>query len=215
MRDKIEQPWGVSAFGAASVQALPELVRIKFKIVNTQETPSAAFDVASAAVTEVRAALRRHGIADGAVKASRLSLVTATRYIEGAHRFVGYQCVAGFAVESADLDGSRQLLVDLVAAGANEIEDVDFDVTGKPALRAEARRGAVAAARAKAELYAEAAGVRLGAVVHIEDVDSDGPGADKYRSHATDAADAAAQDLAPGYVIVNAAVLLGFALRSD
>ncbi|WP_344499338.1 SIMPL domain-containing protein [Dactylosporangium maewongense] len=211
----IGQPWGVSVFGAASVKAVPELVRIRFKVVRTLETAAEALDSASAAVGEVRHVLRRHGIPDAAVQASRLSLVTATRYVDGDSRFAGYRCVAGFSVESADLDGSRQLLVDLVAAGANEIEGVDFDVTGKPALRAEARRKAVAAARAKAELYAEAAGVRVGAVLHIEDVDPESPGVNRYRGHASGSGEAADQDLAPGHVIVSAAVMLGFALAHD
>jgi len=43
-------------------------------------------------------------------------------------------------VESANLDHVQQLLVDVVAAGANEIEAVDFDVIGKGDMRAQARR---------------------------------------------------------------------------
>ena len=194
----IERPWGVTAYGTASVQALPDLVRVRFKIINREPTPSAAFDVASAAVSAVRTALRGHGVPDSAVKASRLNLATATEYIDGTNRSAGYRCVAAFSVESTYLDGVQQLLVDLVAAGANEIEGVDFDVTTKRALRAEARRKAVAAARAKAELYAEAAGIRLGAVLHIEDVDVDGHRQERYKSHSSYAGDAAAdQDLAP------------------
>jgi uncharacterized protein YggE len=73
-------------------------------------------------------------------------------------KFLGYQCVASFALHSSNLDDVQQLLVDLVAAGAHEIEWVEFDVTAKPELRAQARRQAVKAARNKAELYAEAAG---------------------------------------------------------
>ncbi|GAA3219456.1 SIMPL domain-containing protein [Dactylosporangium siamense] len=212
----IGRPWGVTAYGAASVKALPDLVRVRFKIVNREQTPSAAFDAASAAVSAVRTALRSQGVADSAVKASRLNLATSTEYIDGAHRFAGYRCVAAFSVESTDLDGVQRLLVDLVAAGANEIDGVDFDVTTKRELRAEARRKAVAAARAKAELYAEAAGVRLGAVLHIEDVDVDGHGQERYKSGHSYASDAAAdQDLAPGHVIVNAAVTLGFAISHD
>jgi uncharacterized protein YggE len=61
-------------------------------------------------------------------------------------------------VDSRELDGVQQLLVDVVAAGANEIQAMSFDVIDKPALRAEARN---AAARRKAQLYADAAGVRL------------------------------------------------------
>jgi uncharacterized protein YggE len=104
------------------------------------------------------------------------------------------------------------MLVDLVEAGANEIDSVDFDVTSKGEMRAEARRQAVQAARRKAELYAEAAGVRLGAVVHIDDVDPETVGHERYRSHAAGGA-AADQDLAPGHVVVSAAVILGFSIN--
>jgi uncharacterized protein YggE len=65
---------------------------------------------------------------------------------------------AAAVIAVATLLAVQQLLVDVVAAGANEIEAVDFDVIGKDDMRAEARRQAVAAARRKAELYADAAG---------------------------------------------------------
>jgi uncharacterized protein YggE len=141
-----------------------------------------------------------------------LDLKTATEYVDGTRKSVGYQCRAAFAVESGALDDVAALLVDVVA-GATEIEGVDFDVIAKHELRAEARRKAVAAARAKADLYAEAAGVRVGVVVHVEDVDPEQPGASRYRSHA-DAA-TTAQDLAPGHVVVSAAVILGYAVARD
>jgi hypothetical protein len=96
----------------------------------------------------VRSALREHGIGDAPVEGSRLDLKTATEYVDGTRKFVGYQCQAAFAVESGALDDVEPLLVDVVAAGANDIEGVDFDVAAKRELRAEARRKP-AAARAK------------------------------------------------------------------
>ncbi|MFV2017303.1 SIMPL domain-containing protein [Micromonospora sp. LOL_023] len=72
----------------------------------------------------------------------------------------------------------------------------------------------VAAARRKAELYAEAAGVRLGAVVHIDDVDPENVGHERYRGHGS-GGQASAQDLAPGHVVVSAAVILGFSITHD
>ncbi|SFO59557.1 SIMPL domain-containing protein [Actinomadura madurae] len=209
----VERPWGVTAYGAASVKAAPDLVRARFKVIRVEQTPSDAFAVASDAVQAVRRALRGHGVADGAVERSRLGLKSSWSY--GSERkFLGYECQAAFSVESADLDDVQGLLVDLVAAGANEIEAVEFDVTGKGDLRAEARREAVTAARRKAELYAEAAGVRIGAVIHIDDVDPEGAGFERYRGHGSGGA-ASPQDLAPGHVVVSAAVILGFSIARD
>lgn len=210
----VERPWGISAFGAASVKAIPDHVRIRFKIVRVEQAPATAFEAARTAVRAVRGVLREHGINDSAVEGSRLDLTTATEFVIGTRKFIGYQCQAAFAVQSAALDDVETLLVDLVAAGANEIEGVDFDVVAKRALRAEARRKAVAAARAKVDLYAQAAGVRVGAILHIEDVDPEQPGASRYRSHA-EAAATTAQDLAPGHIVVSAAVILGYAVTHD
>jgi uncharacterized protein len=79
---------------------------------------------------------------------------------------------------------------------------------------AQARRQAVAAARSKAELYAEAAGVRLGAVLHIDDVDPEHGSIQVYRSAAA-AGGPSPEDLAPGHVVVAAAVILGFSISHD
>jgi len=208
----IERPWGITTYGAASVKAMPDMVRIRFKVVRLEQTPSEAFAAASEAVRSVRRTLREHDVADAAVDRSRLDLKTLWEYGNN-RKFLGYQCQAAFAVESHNLDGVQQLLVDLVAAGAYEIEGVDFDVRAKPELRAQARRKAVDAARRKAELYAEAAGVRAGAVLHIDDVDSDDPRNQQYRSHSSFPGVALDEDLAPGHVVVFAAVMLGLAIN--
>lgn len=210
----IERPWGITAYGAASVKSMPDLVRARFRVIRVEQTPSDAFAAANDAVHQVRQALRRHAVPDSAVERSRLDMASSWSGYGPERKFLGYQCQAAFAVESANLDSVQQLLVDIVAAGANEIEAVDFDVVGKPDMRAEARRRAVAAARRKAELYAEAAEVRLGAVVHIEDVDPERAGAERHRGHGSGGA-AAAEDLAPGHVLVSAAVILGFSIAHD
>lgn len=210
----MERPWGVAAYGASSVKAMPDLVRARFKVIRVEQTPSQAFGAASDAVQAVRQTLRRHGISDAAVERSRLGLKSSWSYGGTERKFIGYECRASFAVESGALDDVQPLLVDLVAAGANEIDAVDFDVTGKGELRAQARRQAVGAARRKAELFAEAAGVRLGAVVHIDDVDPEQLGFERYRGPGVGGA-ASAENLAPGHVVVSAAVVLGFSINHD
>lgn len=209
----VQKAWGVVAYGAANMKAMPDLVWARFKVTRTEQTPTEAFAAASDAVRAVRQALRDHDVPDAAVERSRLDLRSSWSY--GAERkFVGYQCEASFSVESGNLDDVQPLLVDLVAAGANEIDAVEFDVTGKGELRAEARRQAVVAARRKAELYAEAAAVRLGAVLHIEDVDPERVGNEYYRGHNMGGA-ASPEDLAPGHVVVLAAVILGFSINHE
>jgi uncharacterized protein len=210
---RIERPWGITAYSTASVQAAPDLVRLRFHVSRVQQTPAQAFAAAAEAVGAVRQAIRACRVPDAGVQRSRLSLKSQWSYGND-RKFLGYQCQASFSVESRDLDGVQRLLVDIVAAGTNEIESVDFDVIDKPGLRAQARRAAVAAARRKAELYAAEAGVRLGAVVHIEDEDPERVQG-QYRSASSSEMGASELGLAPGHVVVSAAVTLGFAIAHD
>src|SRR5262245_23923688 len=94
----------------------------------TAQAPADALEAARSAVRGVRGSLREHGIGDEAVEGSRLDLKSAYEYGDGGRKFVGYQCQAAFAIESAGLDDVESLLIDIVAAGANEIEAVEFDV---------------------------------------------------------------------------------------
>jgi uncharacterized protein YggE len=207
----IQTPWGVSAYGAASVKAAPDLVRIRLVVERVEPSPKEAFEAGQANVTGLRNVLRRHDVPDAAVSASRLRLSSAWEGYGKEREFLGYRCEASFTIESGNLDGLQQLLIDVVDAGVNRVDEVVFDVHGKGELRAQARRKAVDAARAKALLYAEAAGVQLGPVVHIQDVDPESVGNERYRGHGS-GGDTAEEDLAPGHVVVSAAVLLGFSL---
>jgi uncharacterized protein YggE len=205
----LERPWGVVVRGTASVTAEPDLARLSFRIVRVEQSPAAAFDAVNAAVARVRTALSQHGLPDEAVRSSRLDLATEYSYVDGGRRFAGHRCQARFAVESSDLDDVEALLVDLVEAGANEIDAVQFDVSATAELRVEARRQAVAAGRARAEEYASAAGARLGAILHIEDAD---PERMMEKAFDEGAASPLAAGLAPGGIGITASVMLAYAI---
>ncbi|WP_199537004.1 SIMPL domain-containing protein [Spongiactinospora gelatinilytica] len=204
----------MTAYGAASVKAAPDMARIRLAVERIKPSPKEAFEAGQAIVADLRSVLRRHNIPDAAVSASRLRLSSAWEGYGKDREFLGYKCEATFTIESRDLDGLQQLLIGVVQAGVNRVDEVDFDVHAKGELRAQARRAAVKAARAKAQLYAEAAGVQLGSVLHIQDVDPESVGNDPYRSHGGGGA-TSEEDLAPGHVVVSAAVVLGFSLATQ
>jgi hypothetical protein len=210
MSETIDTPWGASVFGAASVQAAPDVARLRMSINEMREQPAEAFDAVRAAITSVRQALRAHNVSDSAVSTSQLNLKSVWRYVESQQVFAGYTCGASFAIELDDVDILESVLVDVVAAGANEVDRVTFDVRAKPRLRAEARSAAVVAAREKARQYATAAGMKLGPVVHIKDIDAEQLGG--YRGHGQAAQPIGDGDLLPGNVSVSAGVVLGFSL---
>ncbi|MER7641091.1 SIMPL domain-containing protein [Streptomyces sp. NPDC126522] len=211
MTQLIGEPWGLSVYGAGSVRVEPQLVRVKLTITTLEPSADQAFQEADAAVVRLREVVRQHGIPDGSVSGSRLRLNSEYSGYGEDRKFLGYHCQASYVIETESLDDLRQLIVDAVDAGAHQIDSVEFDVRDKPALRDEARRKAVAAARRKAKVYTDATGVPLGSVVHIQDVDPES--SEFYRSRGHGSASGSSQgDLAPGLVEVSAAVVLGYSL---
>jgi uncharacterized protein YggE len=72
-------------------------------------------------------------------------------------------------VHVRNLDKIGEVLDKLVTLGANQMNGITFEVSAAETLRDEARKDAIANARRRAELYANAAGVKVGKVVAINE----------------------------------------------
>jgi len=209
MNTTIREPWGVSAFGRGDLTVEPDFALIRLALNRIDKKPGKALEAARAEAAHVRAAARALNVPDADVTSSRTSMNSVWDRHSAGRNFIGHQCRIQFAIQVRDLERVEQCLIDLVEAGADEVVSVEYDTHSKPDLRRDARKAAVAAATAKAELYAEAAGAGLGPIVHIEDVDPE-----RLRGeHTRGGGGSGATDLAPGQVMVSAAVQLGFSLR--
>jgi uncharacterized protein len=208
----IEQPWGVTAFGRGTSRSEPDRAVVRFVVNRVSDSPKTSLEEAKTAVTAVRSALRALGIGDDNLTSSRTRIHSEWSGFGVDRRFAGHRCRVEFSVSVTALDVVEQAVIDVVDAGADEILGVVYESSRADELRADARERAVAAAHAKARLYAEAANIRLGPVVHIEDLDADRPGGDLPRSAPMGGGTGRSDDLAPGQVTVSAAVVLGFSI---
>jgi uncharacterized protein YggE len=93
--------------------------------------------------------------------------------VGGESHFVGYTAEVTFQIILRDLDRLEEILSGLVDAGIDGLGSVTMQTSRLKEIRSLARQKAVSAAREKAEIYCQAAGVTLGPVIHIEDVDPD------------------------------------------
>ena len=167
----IRTPFGITAFGSAIVRIEPDVAVLHFAVARMEKRPKDAFENARKAARTVREFLSRSGISD--VGSSRVTLSQEYQYSGGERRFTGYSARIGFSIVLSDLDRVEEILIGVVDAGANEVESVSFQSRRLKEVRAEARRRAVEAAREKALNYCVAAGVELGALLHLQDVNPD------------------------------------------
>jgi len=127
-------------------------------------------------MTATIAALRQAGIADRDIRTSSLRLSPQYRYADGqAPVITGYEAANQVSVRFRDVAKSGAVLDALVAAGANQINGPNLEVDKPEAALDEARTQAIAAARARAELYARAAGLHVKRIVRIGESGADEP----------------------------------------
>jgi uncharacterized protein YggE len=206
-------PSGVKVFGSAVLRVEPDVAALQFAVGRQAKQPKDAFRDTHKAVKDVRAYLAQ--VKAGDVASSRITLTRTFEYVNNRQQPAGYYAKVSFNVLLTDLDRMEEVLVGVVDAGANEIGAVEFRTTRLKEYRAEARRRAVAAAREKAENYCRAAGVALGPVVSLEDIHPEslrgtGEGHTSTEVSSDDAAPERA--LAPGSIVVGAAVSVVFAI---
>jgi uncharacterized protein YggE len=213
VNQSIQRPVGVNVFGSRLIRVEPDYASLRFSVSSTRPEPKEALEETHAAADRSRQVLNAKKVDRRDVRASR---VTLFQWHEGQNenrRAVGYRSQIGFQVFVRDLTTVEPLLLELVAAGAREIESVAYKTSRLQEIRKEARAAAIAAAKAKAEVYAQAAGQRVGKALHIEDINPDDFG---RRSHLPDLDlsedDPDAPNDVAGSIVVAAAVMACFAL---
>ena len=126
---------------------------------------------------KVLLALKGAGIDEKDFQTSRLSLQpqNSSGKASGPPTIVGYRASNRVTIRLRDVTKLASVIDTLVGAGANDIGGINFMVSQASKLLDEAREKAIADARRKAEIYAKAAGVTLGAPLSIAEGGAPGP----------------------------------------
>ena len=166
----------VTVTGEATVAAVPDMALIRIGVASQAKTAREASDANAKQMTAVLAAIKGAGIAERDVQTSRLSL--QPQYDpnkSGPARLLGFQASNQVTVKIRDIDKLAGILDSAIAAGANEMSGIEFIVSEPGKLLDKARDQAIADAFRKAELYARAAGAKVGHVVAIMEEGSTPP----------------------------------------
>jgi uncharacterized protein YggE len=205
-------PSAVTVSGEATISAAPDLAHIDAGVANDAKTAKEASDANNAAMGKVLLALKGAGIAEKDYQTSRLSLQPqyGQNKSSGASPVVGFRASNRVTVKIRDVTKVAGVIDALVNAGANDIGNISFEVTQASKLLDDAREQAVADARRKAEVYAKATGVTLGAPLSVSEGGAPVP-LFKARMAAPMAAPAA---VAPGEETLSVTVNVSWAIKA-
>ena len=161
----------LTVVGTATVAQSPDVARISLGVSTQDETAAAALSQNSTAMQAVLDRLKAAGLAEADIQTSGLTVGPTWVYPQdgAAPKVTGYSANNSVTARVSDLDNLGKVLDAVVKDGANQLNGISFDLQNPKPVMDEARKAAIADARAKAALMAEAAGVKLGKVLHIQE----------------------------------------------
>lgn len=202
--------------GRGQVSAAPDMAVVLLGVQTEAETAADALSANSEQMQTVISATVEAGIAEEDLRTTGLRL--QPRYErpdpetepEGPPEIVGYQAANQVEITVRELDGLGDLLDAAVAAGANTIESIRFEISDQEALLTEARTAAMEDAIAQAGLLTSLAGAELGPVMTIRTIDGARPVA--AQAFAAEES-AAAVPVQPGRQTVEVTVQVSWAIE--
>jgi len=206
-------PSAISVTGEAQVSAPPDLAQLDAGVASDGKTARDAAEANNAAMSKVLLALKGAGLEDKDYQTSRLSL--QPQYAPnrpGPSPIVGYRASNRISIKLRDVAKVANVIDTLVTAGANDVGNINFTVSQASKLLDDAREKAIADARRKAEIYAKAAGVTLGAPISISE---EGAPAPVFRARMMAAAPmATSTPIAQGEETLSVTVAVSWAIKA-
>ena len=160
----------LSVSSRAEARKAPDIATFSAGVVTQAADGNAALRQNAEQMNRVLAAIKAAGVADKDVQTSGISLNPQYRYEENQPpRITGYQASNTVNVKLREVAKMGKVLDALVASGANQVNGPSFGIDDPEPLHDRARLDALKAARARAETYAGALGVRVRRIVSISE----------------------------------------------
>lgn len=186
LADQHVSPATITVTGEGVVTAAPDLATVSLGVTTQGSTAAEAMAANTAALTAVLERVKAAGVAARDIQTSTLNLNPNWSNSDGSSMPViqGYVATNVVQIRVRQLSGLGAVLDAAIADGANTLNGISFGLAEPEPAMDEARKEAVAEARARAELLTTAAGVGLGRIVSISEGGGYAPPAPMYRMEA-------------------------------
>jgi uncharacterized protein len=163
--------------GEGSVRVAPDIAELRLGVVSIRPTAAAARSAAADAMKAILDALTQAGLGRRDLRTTLVGLDAVRDYSSPSGPTVtGYQLTNTVEATIRRIDAVGGVIDAALAAGATSMDGLSFRLADPTEAMTEARRLAVADARARAETLAAEAGVVLGRVLAIVEGGAWAPG---------------------------------------
>ena len=172
----------VSFTGEGKIFAIPDIAVVSFSILTEAKTSKAAQDSNSEKSKKVVDFLKNQDIAEKDIKTTGYNVYSQysyprplplgvenqsyPEYYDGNPKITGYQVNQSFEVKVRDLEKISAILDGLVTAGANQVNNLGFQIDDEEKIKNQAREIAIKDAKTKADNLKKQLGIRLGKIVN-------------------------------------------------
>jgi uncharacterized protein YggE len=154
----------------ADIQAKPDVAILTAGIVTNAATAGDALKSNSNQMNTVFAEIKKAGIAEKDYQTSNFQINPQYVYVENQPPSIkSYEARNSLTIKVRDMAKIGPMLDVLVVNGANDISGPTFIIDKPDALQDQARGDAVAKARAQADVYAKAAGLKVKRIIAISE----------------------------------------------
>lgn len=162
--------------GQGRLEVKPDEAVIVFGVTAKASTAQEAQQQAATTSDAVIVALKQQGIAADQMRTVSMYLNPEYNYrSDGPPKLTGYVMNVGIQVKSKDLDGFGPLIDTAVAAGANEVRNIQFNLKDETKYKQQAIDKAVADARSKANATAAKLGTQVQGVKAVQVIEAGMP----------------------------------------
>ncbi len=165
----------LSVVGEGKVDVVPDSATINVGVVvNNMPSSEEAQKELAAQNNKILSAVKTLGIEKKDIKTTNYSVYPNYSYENNVSKISGYNGNATLSIKVRKIELLSKVIDEASKAGANEIQNTQFNVDSPSKFREQAREKAIKNAREQAEKMAKSLGIRLGRVTNI--VESAGGG---------------------------------------
>lgn len=179
-------PATITVTGEGVVTAAPDLATVSLGVTTQGATAAEAMAANTAALAKVLERVKAAGVEERDIQTSNLNLNPnwAGTDGNGVPTIQGYVATNVVQLRVRDLPKLGEVLDAAITDGANTLNGISFGLAEPEPAMDDARKEAVQAAKARAELLTRAAGVGLGRIVSISESGGYAPPMPMYRMEA-------------------------------